>query len=49
MVSISNRMVLGAIWIKHTRVGFSKSVKVARVRMTSAILCSLKNSRIYFM
>ncbi len=36
-ISISNSMVSSAIWKKHARVSFSKTIKIARVRRTSAI------------
>ena len=36
-ISIGRRMVSSAIWIKHARVSFSKSIKIARVQRTSAI------------
>ena len=32
-----NMIVSSAIWIKHARVSFSKSIKIARARRTSAI------------
>jgi hypothetical protein len=32
-----NMIVSNAIWIKHARVSFSKSIKIARARRTSAI------------
>jgi hypothetical protein len=35
--NIGNRMVCHAIWEKHARVSFSKTIKIARVRRTSAI------------
>ncbi len=34
---IDNSMVSSAIWKKHARVSFSKTIKIARVRRTSAI------------
>ncbi len=36
-VCIGNSMVSSAIWKRHARVSFSKTIKIARVRRTSAI------------
>ncbi len=36
-ISIGNSMVWSAIWKKHAQVSFSKTIKIARVRRTSAI------------
>ena len=36
-ISIGNSMVSSAIWKKHARVCFSKTIKTARVRRTSSI------------
>ena len=50
MVSIGNRMVLSAIWIKHARVpGFFKERQSSTSAKDECYLSSLKNSRIYFM
>ncbi len=36
-ICIGNSMVSSAIWKKHARVSFSKTIEIARVRRTSAI------------
>ncbi len=36
-ISIGNSMVSSAIWKKHARVSFSKTIEIAQVRRTSAI------------
>ncbi len=37
VISIGNSMASSAIWKKHARVSFSKTIEIARVRRTSAI------------
>ena len=37
VICIGNSMVSRAIWKKHARVSFSKTIEIARVRRTSAI------------
>jgi hypothetical protein len=36
-VCIGNGMVSSALWIKHARMSFQKTIKIARVRRTNAI------------
>ncbi len=37
LICIGNSMVSSAIWKKHARVSFSKTIKIARVQRMSAI------------
>ena len=43
-ISIGNSMVSSAIWKKHARVSFSKTIKIAKDECN---LKSLKNSRVH--
>ena len=42
----NSEMVSSAIWIKHARVSFSKSIKIAQSEKDECYLRSLKNSRV---
>jgi hypothetical protein len=49
IIKIGNSMVSSAIWKKHARVSFSKTIKIARVRRTCAISSLWKTHEFMFL